>query len=94
MHTLFALEDLRGLRISKDDGEICLRLGKGRDTYDDMIKMLTAQKQQAARLEAGDIAKANYDDWRYNYPKAEAERTKAAIDELRVEKESVMIWDI
>lgn len=69
MHTLFALEDLRGLKISEADGEICLRLDKsmGR-TYDDMMKMLTAWREQAAKLEAGEITKEEYDQWRYHYP--------------------------
>ena len=69
MHTLFALEDLRGLKISEVDGEICLRLDKGAGhTYDDMVKMLTAWWQQAAKLEAGEIIKEEYDQWRYRYP--------------------------
>lgn len=69
MHTLFALEDLRGLKICEADGEICLRLDKSRGrTYDDMIKMLTAWREQAAKLEAGEITKEEYDQWRYHYP--------------------------
>lgn len=69
MHTLFTLEDLRGLRISEDDGEPCLRLDKGTGrTYDDMVKMLTAWRQQAVKLEAGEITKEEYDQWRYGYP--------------------------
>lgn len=69
MHTLFALEDLRGLKISEVDGEICLRLDKGAGhIYDDMVKMLTAWWQQAAKLEAGEIIKEEYDQWRYRYP--------------------------
>ena len=69
MHTLFALEDLRGLKISEADGEICLRLDKSRGrTYDDMMKMLTAWREQAAKLEAGEITKEEYDQWRYHYP--------------------------
>lgn len=39
---------------------------KGR-TYDDMIKMLTAWREQAAKLEAGEITKEEYDRWRYRY---------------------------
>lgn len=69
MHTLFALEDLRGLKISEADGEICLRLDKSRGrAYDDMMKMLTAWREQAAKLEAGEITKEEYDQWRYHYP--------------------------
>lgn len=69
MHTLFALEDLRGLKVGEIDGEICLRLDKSkRKTYDDMIKMFAAWREQAAKLEAGEITKEQYDQWRYRYP--------------------------
>lgn len=30
MHTLFALEDLQGLKIDRLDGEVCLRLDRNR----------------------------------------------------------------
>lgn len=69
MHTLFALEDLRGLRVGEIDGEICLRLDKSRGrTFDDMLKMLYAWREQSAKLEAGEISKEQYDQWRYRYP--------------------------
>ncbi len=69
MHTLFALEDLRGLQVVEIEGEIFLRLDKAKDkTYDDMLKMFTAWREQAAKLEAGEITKEGYDQWRYRYP--------------------------
>lgn len=69
MHTLFTLEDLRGLRISEINGEICLRLDKTKDqTYEGMLKMLTAWLEQAKKLESGEISKEEYDKWRYRYP--------------------------
>lgn len=69
MHTLFALEDLRGLQIAEIDGEVCLRLDKSKGrTYDEMLKMLSAWHEQAAKLEAGEITKEEYDQWRYRYP--------------------------
>ncbi|MGD9560329.1 MAG: helix-turn-helix domain-containing protein [Oscillospiraceae bacterium] len=69
MHTLFTLEDLRGLRISEVDDEVCLRLDKSTGkTFLDMNEMLTAWRQQAAKLEAGEITKEDYDAWRYRYP--------------------------
>lgn len=37
MHTLFTLEDVYGLKISKIDGELCLRLDKSnRDNYSEL----------------------------------------------------------
>ena len=69
MHTLFALEDLRGLRVGEIDGELCLRLDKSnRKVYDDMLRMLSAWQEQAAKLDAGEISKEEYDQWRYRYP--------------------------
>lgn len=58
MHTLFALEDLRGLKVAQIDGEVCLRLDKSKGRiYDEMLKMLTSWHEQAAKLEAGEITK-------------------------------------
>lgn len=69
MHTLFALEDLYGLRVGEIDGEICLRLDKHVDsTYDSMFRMLNAWHQQRAKLDAVEITKEEYDQWRYRYP--------------------------
>ena len=70
MHTLFALEDIRGLTIGEIDGEICLKLDKSKGkTYVDMLEMLSAWAEQAKKLEAGEITREDYDRWRYNYPK-------------------------
>ena len=51
MHTLFALEDIRGLTIGEIDGEICLKLDKSKGkTYVDMLEMLSAWAEQAKKL--------------------------------------------
>jgi transcriptional regulator with XRE-family HTH domain len=69
-HTLFALEDLYGIRIGEIDGEVCLRLDKTkRMTYLSMFDMFEAWQQEAERLDKGEISKEEYDDWRYNYPR-------------------------
>ncbi len=69
MHTLFALEDMYGLKIGKIDGEVCLRFDKSTDsTYSTMFDMFHAWQEQAARLERGEITKEEYDQWRYKYP--------------------------
>ena len=69
MHTLFALEDLRGLRVGKLDGELCLVLDKSdRKVYHDMQQMLSAWQEQATKLASGEISKEDYDQWRYRYP--------------------------
>lgn len=88
MHTFFALEDLRGLKIGKIDGEICLRLDRAnRSNYLSMFQMLSEWQREAEKLEQGEITKEEYDQWRYTYPKISAERTRAALDELRQKQE-------
>jgi len=69
MHTLFAVEDLYGLKITKNDGEICLHLDKGMGAnYITMFEMFSSWNEQAQKLKNGEITKEEYDNWRYNYP--------------------------
>ena len=70
MHTLFALEDLRGLKVGKIEGELCLRLDKHKGSeYISMFDMLSAWYEQEEKYRNGEITKEEYDRWRYNYPK-------------------------
>ena len=85
MHTLFALEDLRGLQIGEIDGEICLRLDKFRGmTSVGMFNMFTAWQKEFAKLKAGEITKEEYDQWRYHYPNYDTteRRSKVISQEL------------
>ena len=69
MHTLFALEDMYGLKVGEINGEVCLRLDKSAGTtFSTMFEMLHAWREQATRLEQGEITKEEYDQWRYKYP--------------------------
>ena len=69
MHTLFALEDIYGLKIGEIDGEVCLRLDKSKGaSYIQLLDMFGSWREQAARLERGEISKEEYDRWRYKYP--------------------------
>jgi len=80
MHTLFALEDLRGLKVSEINGELCLRLDKFRGmTYVGMLEMLSAWLEQAKKLDAGEITKEEYDKWRYNYPEFDTSQRWAKV---------------
>lgn len=77
MHTLFAMEDLYGLRIDKLDGELCIRLDKGMGTnYISMFEMFSAWQEQAEKLKNGEITKEEYDNWRYTYPQEKTINTK------------------
>ncbi len=80
MHTLFALEDMYGLKIGEIDGEICLRLDKSDySTYSSMFKMFHAWQSEAARLEKGEITKEEYDKWRYKYPELDTHQIWAKV---------------
>lgn len=87
MHTLFAIEDLYGLKINNIDGELCLTLDKTNgSSYLTMFDMLNAWQHEAEKLKRGEITKEEYDDWRYNYPRIQVERLKAELDAHRAEK--------
>lgn len=80
MHTLFALEDLRGFQIGEIDGEVCLRLDKTkRMTYVGMLEMFMAWNEQAKKLKAGEITKEQYDQWRYRYPELDTLQRRAKV---------------
>ena len=69
MHTLFTLEDTYGLRVEEADGEICLGVDASQGARAASLReMLRAWREQAARLEAGEITREEYDRWRYHYP--------------------------
>jgi hypothetical protein len=90
MHTLFAVEDLYGLRIGEIEGELCLRLDKSKGTtYLSMFDMFHAWQEQAAKLDAGEITKEEYDQWRYTYPKMETEKFRSELNTLRASKKAV-----
>ena len=69
MHTLFALEDIYGLKVGELDGELCLRLDKSKgNTYKSMFELLDSWRNEVVRLESGETTKEDYDRWRYRYP--------------------------
>ena len=83
-HTLFALEDIYGLKINSIDGELCLTLDKSMGTsYLSLFDLFSAWQQEAEKLQAGEITKEEYDQWRYTYPEVEAKRTREALDEQK-----------
>ncbi len=86
MHTLFALEDTFGIKVNKIDGELCISLDKTNSSYLSMFEMLNSWQMEYEKLQNGEITKEEYDHWRYNYPKVEAERFKQDIDKLRKAK--------
>ena len=69
MHTLFTLEDNYGLKVTEQDGELALQVDfrKNKDAAR-LHEMLWTWREQAAKLEAGEISQEEYDRWRYHYP--------------------------
>ena len=80
MHTLFALEDMYGLKIGEIDGEICLTLDRSVSAPGSSVdSMLHAWEEQAARLENGEISREQYDEWRYRYPELDTYQRWAKV---------------
>jgi len=69
MHTLFTLEDNYGLKVKEQDGELALQVDfrKNKDAAR-LHEMLWTWREQAAKLEVGEISQEDYDRWRYHYP--------------------------
>ncbi|MDR1496455.1 MAG: helix-turn-helix domain-containing protein [Clostridiales Family XIII bacterium] len=71
--TLFALEDVHGIRIKDIDGEKCLtvdiydRTNSSPATISDFFRDWC---KKAEELSIGEITQEQYDDWRYNYPRS------------------------
>ena len=80
MHTLFTLEDVYGLTASQADGEVCLKVdkGKGKEAYE-LLQMLYAWKEQADKLSSEEISREEYDNWRYHYPKYDTTQLWAKV---------------
>lgn len=62
MHTLFALEDIYGLKITELYGGVRLHLDKSMGAnYITMFEIFTAWKEQAEKLKNNGISKEEYD---------------------------------
>lgn len=80
MHTLFTLEDIYGLTIEGEEGDIRLRVNpfKGKDAAE-LNRMLHSWLQQANLLRSGEITQEEYDRWRYYYPQDDKSMIRAKI---------------
>lgn len=80
IHTFFALEDMYGFKICEDDDGVCLRLSKSKiKDFDNINPMLLAWREQAAKLETGEITKEEYDQWRYKFPEFDTTQRWAKV---------------
>ena len=84
MHTLFALEDLYGFKIDRLDGEICIRINRQNgSTFAKMTGLFEPWEKMAQKYRNGEISREEYDQWRYRYPRSEAERNKNALNLIK-----------
>ena len=86
MHTLFALEDTYGFKINKLDGQLCITLDTNNKSFTTLFDNLNSWQSEYQKLLNGEITQEEYDQWRYTYPKIQAERFKEDIDKLRTKK--------
>lgn len=88
IHTLFALEDLTNLKIDSLEGTACLRADPYKTASGgfNLLDFISVWQKEAAKYRNGEITKAEYDRWRYNYPEIEAQRTRESLDALRKER--------
>ena len=89
MHTLFALEDMYGIKIGEIDGELCLRLDREHKEYQYLFTPFHAWQQMAAKLEAGEISQEEYDNWRYNYPELDTSEIRAKVPSQELSDELI-----
>lgn len=83
LHTLFALEDLYGIKPELTEDKIYLTLDSTKPTTNQSIfGMLEAWAVQSEKYRNGEITKDQYDDWRYNYPKYDDNFIKVPSKEL------------
>ena len=80
MHTLFALEDMYGLKVRNVDGQPHLCLDSSISSPGSSVdEMLRSWMEQADKLENGEISKEEYDEWRYKYPELDTYQKRAKV---------------
>lgn len=89
MHTLFALEDMYGIKIGEIDGELCLQLDREHREYQHLFEPFHTWQQMAAKLESGEISQEEYDNWRYNYLELDTSEIRAKVPSLELSDELI-----
>ena len=85
MHTLFALEDMYGLKVKNVDGQPHLCLDSSISAPGSSVdEMLRAWMEQADKVENGEISKEEYDEWRYKYPELDTYQKRAKVPSLEL----------
>ena len=85
IHTMFAIEDIHGVRAEKQGDEVHSVFDGSKRTMDESVfKMLSAWAEQAEKFRSGEISKEEYDRWRYRFPEFDTTQrwAKAPSQEL------------
>ena len=81
IHTLFAIEDIHGIRAEKQGDAVHLIFDGSKRTMDESIfTMLSAWAEQSEKLRCGKISKEQYDHWRYTFPEEDTTQPPATIE--------------
>ena len=84
MHTLFTLEDRYGLTVTTLDGQVCLKQDVNHPNYSiTLAEDLLSWNELKTKLTTGSLPIADYDHWRYNFPKDRAAGAKERLDGLK-----------
>ena len=88
MHTLFALEDLYGLTIIKEDDSVSFHIdpSKGKDAVE-LSSLVASWADMAQKYRSGEIDRDTYDEWRYSYPEHDTENGFYKISRLEISNE-------
>ena len=80
IHTLFAIEDIHGIRAEKQREEVHLVFdGSKRSMDEGIFTMLSAWAEQSEKLRSGEITKEQYDHWRYTFPEEDTTQRWAKV---------------
>ena len=83
MHTLFVLEDLYGLTITKLDDQVCLKMDVNHDNYSRVLaEDLRSWYGVKEKVTSGSMLVSDYDEWRYTYPECKAEEQRISREEI------------
>lgn len=80
IHTLFAVEDLYGVRVEKNENNVHIVFDGNKPNIDrSVFQMLAAWAEQAEKYRSGEISKEQYDEWRYTYPEKDTTQRWAKV---------------
>lgn len=79
MHTLFAVEDMYGVSVSKSENGLSLNFEINNRSSHQLSDRINDWASATERFSNGEITKEEYNEWRYNYPKIEVERSMEKV---------------